>query len=217
MMRSALPFCGPMSHANSAGWWLFSPVDIDVTYLGDGQWDYRVLRAYGPEDIEVVRRNLRPEDRFRVEGRTRISIGSVEPDTAQIWTGCIFRTPPGWVLLLTTPINFVDAFRRPFHLQQAVLETDWLPYDIWLNLKFHRSGDQAEIRRADTIPLAQIVPMRRGAYDGALTHVEKVIDRADPECDAIWGEWQDYNYDKWIRRGRKDPATYRRRRRAALE
>jgi uncharacterized protein DUF6065 len=216
MMQVGLRHCGPLRHANSSGWWIFSPLDLDATYLGQGNWDYELLSAYDSEEVDVVRRNLRPEDLYRVEARRHVSVGTVEPDTVQIWTGCIFRTPPGWVLFLTVPVNFVDAFRRPFHVQQAVLETDWLPYDVWLNVKFHRANERAQIRRTDPCPLAQIIPISRRAYDHDLTQVEKLIDRDDPACEQLWREWQSYNYDKWIRRGKKDPATYYRRRRAAL-
>jgi hypothetical protein len=216
MMRTGLRHCGPLSHANSSGWWIFSPIDIDVTYLGEGRWEVETLSSYDLDEVDVVRRNLRPADRYRTCARTHVSIGTVEPDTVQVWTGCIFRTPPGCVLLLTTPINFVDAFRRPFHVQQAVLETDWLPYDIWLNIKFHRAGERAAIRRTDPVPLAQIIPMSRAAYDRKLTHVERVMNRNDPVCDEIWREWQEYNFEKWIRRGKKDPLTYYRRRRRAM-
>jgi Family of unknown function (DUF6065) len=216
MMRTGLRHCGPLSHANSSGWWIFSPLDVDITYLGEGKWEYEPLSSYALDEIDVVRGNLRPGDRYRTCGRTHISVGTVEPDTVQIWTGCIFRTPRNCVLLLTTPINFVDGFRRPFHVQQAVLETDWLPYDIWLNIKFHRVGERAAIRRADSVPLAQLIPMSRAAYDRELTHVERVMDRTDPVCDEMWTEWQQYNYEKWIRRGEKDPLTYYRTRRRAM-
>jgi hypothetical protein len=216
VMKVGLRHCGPLSHANSSGWWLFSPVDLDATYLGDGEWECKVLSQYSLEEVDVVQKNLRPEDRYRTCARVHISIGTVEPDTLQLWTGCIFQTPPGSVLFLTTPINFVDAFRRPFHVQQAVLETDWLPYDVWLNVKFHREGERARIRTTDSVPLAQIIPMTRAAYDRSLGHVERIMERDDPACTDLWNEWQDYNYDKWMRRGKKDPLTYYRRRRRAL-
>jgi hypothetical protein len=216
MMHAGLRHCGPLAHANSSGWWIFSPIDLDVVYRGDGEWDYEPLSSYSFEEVDVVGRNLRAEDKYKTRARTHIAVGKVEPDTIQIWTGCIFRTPPGCVLLLTTPLNFVDAFRRPFHVQQAVLETDWLPYDIWLNVKFHRVGECARIRRADSVPLAQVVPMTRAAYDRNLTHVERLMDRDDPPCQEIWRDWQDYNYAKWIRLGEKDPSTYYWKRRDAV-
>jgi Family of unknown function (DUF6065) len=216
MMQIGLHHCGPLRHANSSGWWVFSPLDLDVAYLGEGNWQFELRTPYGGDEAQIIRRNLRPEDKYRDATRERIAFGRVEPDTVQIWTGCILRTPPGWVLLLVPPINFVDGFKRPFHVQQGVLETDWLPYDVWLNIKFHREHEHAQIRRSDTVPLAQLIPMRREAYDREVRLFDNVIDRADPAGNQIWLEWQGYNYEKWLHRGRKDPTTYFRRRRVAL-
>ena len=61
----------------------------------------------------------------------------------------LFETPPGWGLQLRSPINM----RTPgFHVMEAMLETDWLQQDIWLNLVFHREGEKIELRREQWPP-----------------------------------------------------------------
>ena len=69
--------------------------------------------------------------------RTRINYGSVEPNIITIWTGCIFETPPGWGLWVRNPVN--DYYRNdnkqlPYTIQEGILETDWMVYDIWMNI-----------------------------------------------------------------------------------
>jgi hypothetical protein len=93
----------------------------------------------------------------------------VEEAVVQIWTGCIFETPPAWGLPLRSAINCADD---RFQVMEAMLETDWLQQDIWLNVAFHSPCERVELRRDSWPPLAQNVPVRRDAYEGAWEHVQ---------------------------------------------
>jgi hypothetical protein len=126
--------------------------------------------------------------------------------TAQIWTGCVFQTPPGWALWIRSPIN--RDYNVPFRIEEAILETDWFHYDIWMNLRFTRWGITAAIRR-DGPPLAQIIPISRQAYS-SWSIQEKSLDPENEEAQAIFDWWLEYNWDKFFaaKDGRKDQSTY---------
>ena len=47
----------------------------------------------------------------------------------------IFRTPPGYHLLVSGPIN---TFKDGVAPMTAVVETDWLPYTFTFNYQFTR-------------------------------------------------------------------------------
>jgi len=213
----AVKWCGPMLHANKLGYWMTAPLDIDIMYKGNGEWEQRIHRDYHPTEKLVIRNNLRPEDKFRDQTRTRISFGDAEPCTVQMWTGCIFRTPPGWCMHIRNPINFPEAYQRPFHIQEGIIETDWMNYDIWVNVKFHRVGEWASFRRNMWPPLAQFVPVRRSSYEGDWSRPsDKILTPEDAECVEVWDGWQDYNFRKWKEKGEKEPLTYHKTRKPSV-
>lgn len=214
--KIAMKYCGPFNHANGAGWWVYPPFDLDVTYLGNGKWDYHILKEYDDLEKEVLGEAVRPEDPYQTIERSRYAFGLSEPDTLQIWTGCIFKTPPGWCLQVRSPINL--GMDRPFHIQEGIIETDWMPYDIWLNVKFHRVGEKAEIRRQMWPPLALFLPVRRESYDSIYRWKtqDELINRGDPEASKLYDEWQTYNHKKWLAKEKKDSLTYYYSRKEAL-
>jgi len=205
---NALKWCGPILHANKSGYWAFPAVDMDITYKGGKDWDIKEYRGYAATEQRIIEGNLRPEDKFRDTTRTRTAFSLSEPATFQLWTGCIFRTPPGWCLHVRNPINFPDAYARPFHIQEGIIESDWMNYDIWFNLKFHKIGEKVELRRDMWPPLAQIVPVRRTSYDGEWDLEDKILSIDDPDGLEVWNGWQDYNYRKWKEKDAKEPLTY---------
>jgi hypothetical protein len=79
-------------------------------------------------------------------------------------TGCVFKTSPGWCLHIRSPIN--SDLDQPYRIQEGMLETDWMQYAIWMNLKFFRYNEPVRLRRNQRYPLAQLVPVRRESYDG---------------------------------------------------
>jgi len=215
--QNALKWCGPIIHANKLGYWVFPPVDMDITYLGGDKWERNIIRDYAPSEKFVIEGNLRPEDKFRDSERMKTAFSLSEPATVQLWTGCVFRTPPGWCLHVRNPINFPEAYNRPYHIQEGIIESDWMNYDIWLNIKFHRIGEKVEIRRDQWPPIAQIVPVRRSSYEGEWPKTDKMLSVEDPEGLEVWEGWQEYNYKKWKANGEKDTRTYHKARKPNIQ
>ena len=225
--KAATRWCGPFTHANKAGFWLFPPVDIDITWQGGQDFEWELHTPYTDVDRHLIRflmdegDEANPDKWSGAEGRTKFTWGLVEEGVVQMWTGCIFETPPGWGLHIRSPVN---AGNDAFHVMEAVLETDWLQYDIWLNLVFHHVGERVELRRESWPPVAQLVPVPRETYEGPWTVDEEMLNRDTPEANRVFEYYVQYNEKKYAREGKqrmskddetllKDSTTYYRERR----
>jgi hypothetical protein len=208
---AAMRWCGPFAHANAYGFWVFPPCDLDVVWHGGRSFEHRLESLYTDEDACLISRLQRPEDIYRYAARKKIEFGVTLESVVSIWTGCIFQTPPGWSLMIRDPINITAS--TIFRVQEAILETDWLPYDIWVNLLFIQQDKWARIRRANNWPpIAQLVPVPTAAYDRPWRLMDGPLERTSAEGRDLYSRWSDYNYKKWVEKGQKEPATYFRQR-----
>jgi len=227
---SAVRHCGPFTNANRAGWWLFPPVDVDIVWKGGTEFDATILQEYTDIDRHLARFLLGDDDDSDIDvwsrsgGRTKFTWGILEPGVVQIWTGCIFETPPGWALQLKNPSNVPY---RGFRVMDAIVETDWLHYDIWLNLAFERPNERVQLRRNEWPPIAHLVPIPRESYDVPWTLEEETINRNSEDAERIFSFWLQYNKKKFASGGTapipdsdppatKDPSTYYRERKRVI-
>ena len=238
----ALKWCGPFLYANKAGWWVYPPADIDIVYKRvdengnydpkydddpdtqahnrmPGYFDFNVVSEYAHEEQSVIAEMLQPQHQYRDDRRETYHFGYVEMNVASIWTGCVFKTPPGWCLQIRSPINL--NFDQPFRIQEGILETDWMQYDIWMNLKFFRYNEWVSLRRDQQYPIAQLVPVRRESYDEKWRLRDNAINCTGPDQEdaaKVFDSWNAYNYKKWVGRyGVKDPATHNKERKKSGE
>lgn len=213
--KGGVQWCGPYTNANKSGFWLYSPIDLDFTFDGEN-FHIHQSEDYGPDDYEIVRSLIRPSDGSQIDkwcfpgvGRTKITMGLVEKNVVQIWTGLIFETPPGWCLFIRDPVNFP---KRNFEIMDAILETDWMQYDIWMNIVC----SEGRIRIGKDLPIAQIIPVRRETFKEEWSLSRRKIGREDPESERVFSYWLDYNKKKFEMGGnqmlteslRKDSSTY---------
>jgi hypothetical protein len=218
--RDAVRFCGPFTHANKAGFWVYPPVDIDIVWRGGQDFEWDLLTPYSDADDALIRLlvdgDVGIDSWLPPGGRTKFTWGLVETGVVQIWTGCIFETPPGWGLHLRSPVNIAPG---PAHVMEAMLETDWLQYDIWLNIAFDRRNETLSLRREGWPPVAQLVPVPRESYEAPWRLESELLNRNSPEADAVVDYFVDYNRRKFASGGRdprsrddptltKDSATY---------
>ena len=211
--KDALTKCGPYVHANKMGWWIFPGVDLDFTYHGDNNWDVQEYTKFDMQKEQELLNSFPPYEYKGEDGKTKIhqftprahvNAGLADHNIIQIWTGCMFRTPPGWCLLIRSPINAGESYNRPFHIQEGIIESDWMDYDIWMNLVVNRTHERVSIRQNMWPPIAQIIPIRREAYEEKWDIDDRVLSSEDPEC----ASWQDYNWKKWDQTGQKESKTY---------
>lgn len=208
---SGVKFCGPFTNANKYGFWVLPPVDIDLIWRNSGEIEHKVLSEWNDTEIPIVKNLLKSEDPETFKeftdsfgGRVKIDCGRVEPNIVQIWTGVMLQTSPGWGLLVRSPINMnMDA---PYRIQEGIIETDWLKYDIWINVAIQRKEEIVKLRR--NMCFAQFVPVPRQAYDENWNISQEMINRNSQEAEESYKGWVNYNYDKWIKKNKKDSATY---------
>lgn len=199
----ATKWCRPYSSANAIGWWLFPPINIDIVWLGGKNFEHRMLEPWSNTDHELVQ-SLSSDSVDNIcppSGRTKFTWGAVEEGVAQIWTGCIFQTPPGWCLQIRSPINSPNP---DYHVMEGILETDWMWYDIWINLNFHTKNKVIEIRKDQWPPLAQLIPVRRETVDGDWKHKEEIVNRQSPEANQVIDYWLNYNKKKFASGGKQN-------------
>jgi len=213
--EDAVKWCGPYTSANKYGWWVFPPMDIDIIWKGDKSFEHKVINKWETDEVEIIRNQVKPDDTEETKiwaktfnGRAKVDCGRVEPNICQMWTGCIFQTPPGWALMVRSPINLgMDA---PYRIQEGILETDWLTYDIWLNIAVQRKNETISLRRDQWPPLAHLIPVRKDAYEKQWSFTEEVINRTTPTGDKVYTGWCAYNYKKYLKMKDKpkDSGTY---------
>lgn len=218
--EGGIQWCGPYANANMSGFWVYSPIEMEFSFDGEN-FQFHGMEEYGPEDYGIVKSLVRTSDQSDIDkwtfpgsGRTKTTIGVVEKNVIQIWTGLIFETPPGWCLHIRSPINFP---RREIEVMEGILETDWMQYDIWINVVCHKSE---KIRISKDSPIAQIIPVRRESFKSEWSLHRENINRDSPEADRVFKYWVDYNKQKFEMGGRqpltetlkKDSTTYFRER-----
>ena len=222
---AAIKFCQPYTNANQLGWWIFPPQDIDICWHGD-RFEFKEISPYLPTDHQLVSSMVVDSDLVNVEnfcpqgqGRSKYTWGAVEPNVVQIWTGCVFQTPPGWNLLLRSPINFSP---RSCYVMEGILETDWMQYDIWINLVFTKEGEWIKLRRNEFPPLAQIIPTKREDWE---IDRNEILKRDEKEANRVFEFWLQYNNKKFGNGGKqylaenrtKDSTTYHKERKRILD
>jgi Family of unknown function (DUF6065) len=210
---SARRYCMPFIEANRAGWYIYSPVDLDVSYCSEReeQWEMDWISGYVEDsELEVLAdladnglidgRVVRPRNKLVLSER-----GDEPSATLQIWTGYVFKTSPGWNLWVRGPIN--RSFDLPYHVDESIIRTDLVARDIWINLRFYRPSELARIRRSG-LPLAHflLVPADLGHDLSVLD-----VDSTDLECRGWLKEWGSFETEKFFSADVKVRETYNRR------
>ncbi|HVY62608.1 MAG TPA: DUF6065 family protein, partial [Planctomycetota bacterium] len=111
------------------GFHLYSPVDLDATWLGGRTFDWTALSPFGDEDADAVAALLAKAGANGAPAYApprKVDFGSEGEGLATIWTGLLLRTPPGWALEVRPPAS---AASPVFAVEPAILRTDEAPRD----------------------------------------------------------------------------------------
>jgi hypothetical protein len=131
--------CLPLLMANAAGWLLHNPIAFEAEWDGDPQ----------PRGLKVTFDGAPPPS-----------------PVIQSHFGCgiltwsvpyLFRTPPGWNLLVRGPANAPRDGMSPL---EGLVETDWAVATFTMNWQVTRIGHR--LRFGADEPFCMIVPQRRG-------------------------------------------------------
>jgi hypothetical protein len=216
-----IKWCMPYKIVNSTGFWVYTPVDMEITWHGGSDFTYKIFDKYSDEDYFKIGNLLRAKDLKDFErwsnfgvGRTKFTFGSVDVGVVQIYTGCIFKTSPNWCLQIRSPVNF--PVRQQVSVMEAILETDWLQYDIWINLVFHQTKKPLLLKKDDSIPIAHLVPVHRQTFTSEWNLEFHEMNNLTDESSDVLDFYVNYNKRKFASCGKnnindlatKDSATY---------
>ena len=158
--------CLPMTIANTYGWEVLSPCDFEILWTGGLNLpDLRFRTEYDPARF----------GRF-AESNFGHGIATFHP-------GYLFRTPPGWQIFASGPLN---ESKHGAVALTGVIETDWLPYPFTMNWKLTRPG---VVTFAKDEPFCMLFPVRAGDIE-LFTPVIRNIDE-DPEFKRQHEAWRD--------------------------
>ena len=96
--------------------------------------------------------------------------------------GALFRTEPGWDLVVTGPLNQPKDAIQPL---TGIVETDWSPFSFTMNWKFTRKFTPVAFERDE--PFCMIFPIQRGAIEQVEPELRPL--EADPEVHAAYTSW----------------------------
>lgn len=183
--------CLPLLLANQAGWLILSPTTCRV------RWDGRAELGA----VEIQRLGTEMQD-CGCPGPPDCTLGVIShhhvahqerPDYVWpmshfgqgivTWTlPYLFRTPPGYNLLVRGPANCAKDGIAPL---EGLVETDWTPATFTMNWKITRLGAWITFTAGE--PICMVVPQRRGELEEFAPQLRPLAE--EPELDAANAQW----------------------------
>ncbi len=111
--------CLPLTMANSTGWELLCPFQVDIRWNGGSDI----------KDLTISSSEVEKPEEFV---QSHFSGGIVT-----FHTNYIFRTPPGWAVWCGGPPNWPKHGVYPL---SGLVETDWLPFPFTMNWQMTKPG-----------------------------------------------------------------------------
>lgn len=155
--------CLPMLIANQAGWFVLSAHRVAV------RWD-------GGRTLESLRIDC-------LSGEPPCPALSVFGAGILTWTvPYVFRTPPGFNLLVRGPANCPKEGIAPL---EGIVETDWAEATFTMNWQMTRAHRRVTFEAGE--PIAMIVPQPRGELELFRPEIKDIA--SDPELAASYQRW----------------------------
>lgn len=178
--------CIPLTAANSMGWEILNPVDTEITWTGKDagdQLDIRVTHA----------------DPFAAKPH----FGS---GTVTWYVPFLFRTPPGYGLMVTGPANHDKRDVTPL---DAFIRTDWLPFPFTMNWRITKANEVVKFKAGEVI--CRIIPYPLALLNDMELEVRDLSeDPAFMQQVQQWDKNRQLNYQKqreaeqkWAMEGKK--------------
>ena len=120
--------CLPLNVANEAGWMVLNPREVEVTWNGNARQDgLRVKFFDGPPTSDVLSMFGHGIVTWRIP--------------------YLFRTPPGYNLLVRGPANIFKEAASPL---EGLVESDWAVTSFTIELEDHDSFLEGEVQEGRT-------------------------------------------------------------------
>ncbi|WP_428536933.1 DUF6065 family protein [Rhodopila sp.] len=156
--------CLPLNIANAHGWEILTPVGFEAYWRG------------GASTADVI---IRPDDGMPSASAPVSLFGQA---TFTIHIQALFRTPPGWNLMVGGSPNWA---KEGVAALSGVIETDWSPYTFTMNWRFLRRNHWVRFEAGD--PICFIQPSERDALERMNPKFVALED--DPEAASQFAAW----------------------------
>lgn len=157
--------CLPLSVANGFGWHILCPISFDAVWDGNSRHENSIKFNFYPEKTKehdyLIKYNL-VSSHF---GAGIITFSGMN---------YILRTSPGHNIFLKGPTNY---FKHGAQALEAIIETDWIPYNFTLNWKITKPNEKVEFKIGE--PIGTFFPIPRN-YIEKFDPAEKVLSPDDP-------------------------------------
>lgn len=155
--------CLPLLIANQAGWFVMSTHSLRVSWNGrEGVGDLRVEYLKGAPPYPAL---------------SHFGHGILTWNLPYL-----FRTPPGYNLLVRGPSNWPKEGAFPL---EGVVETDWSPATFTVNWQLTRASHPVVFN--DGEPICMLVPQRRGELETFRPELRRLED--NPDLAAQYTDW----------------------------
>lgn len=134
--------CLPLNIANAHGWEILTPMGFQAYWRGGSTTDDVVIRA----DT-----NMPP---------MAMPVSLFGQGTLTIHIQGLFRTPPGWSLLVGGSPN---RAKEGIAALSGIIETDWSPYTFTMNWRFTRRNHWVRFDAGE--PICSVQPILRNALE----------------------------------------------------
>jgi hypothetical protein len=162
--------CLPLLMANQSGWLVLNSHRFVVVWSGGNE----------PSDLHILYHPTRPAEPLV---RSVLGCGIVS-----VQIPYIFRTPPGYNLLVRGPSNWVKDGAAPL---EALVETDWCEASFLMSWKLTRPKLAVVFDVGE--PICMIVPQARGELERFAPAVRPID--ASPDLQRGFAMWAKSRYD----------------------
>jgi hypothetical protein len=132
--------CLPLSIANAHGWEILCSAGFTAVWDG----------GKALEDVKVT-----PDP-----GTQAPALGHFGHGVLTFHVSCLFRTEPGYDLMVQGPVNAPKEAISPL---TGIIETDWSPFSFTMNWLFTRPGAPVRFEKGE--PFCHLMPVRRGELE----------------------------------------------------
>src|ERR1700722_10643156 len=155
--------CLPLNIANAHGWLILNPAPFVAEWNGGTGLDAVACRP-------------------AATGAAMIASSHFGSGVLTFNVNGLFRTEPGYDLLVTGPFNQPKDAIQPL---TGIVETDWAPFTFTMNWKFTRK--LTPIAFESNEPFCMIFPVKRGLIEGIEPELRPL--QSDPEVDKAYTAW----------------------------
>jgi hypothetical protein len=158
--------CLPLNIANAHGWIVLNEAAFVAQWNGTGALDSIRIDAKPTADVPLL-------------GASHFGHGVL---TFSI--NGLFRTEPGYDLVVTGPTNCVKDGIQPL---TGIVETDWSPFTFTMNWLFTRKHAPVAFEQGD--PICMIFPVPRGLIEQVEPEFRELS--SDPEAERAFRDWNE--------------------------